>query len=46
MHPTVALWIIGIALVVASWYIPSGTGFLVLGVLALIFGTVLGLRSR
>ncbi|MCS4537281.1 MAG: hypothetical protein HYY67_00275 [Thaumarchaeota archaeon] len=46
MHPTIALWIIGIALIVASWYIPDGIGFLILGIVSLVVGAVLGLRSE
>ncbi len=46
MHPTVGLWVIGVALIIASWYIPNGFGYEMLGVLAIIAGTVMGLMSR
>jgi membrane-bound ClpP family serine protease len=45
MHPAVALWIIGLALIIVSWYIPNGLGYGVLGVIALIVGTIIGLKS-
>lgn len=45
MHPALGLWIVGLGLIIASWYIPNSGGYLALGVVCCIVGTVFGLRS-
>lgn len=46
MHPTVWLWLIGLILIIISWYIPNSGGYLIIGVITLAFGIIWGLRSR
>ena len=45
MHPTPALWIIGIVAIAIGWYVPGAWGFIVIGALALIVGTLIGLKG-
>ena len=45
MHPAVALWIIGIVLVSASWYVPNSGGLFWLGALTLLIGAAIALKG-
>lgn len=40
------LWLLGIVLIIISWYAPNAQGFFWLGGLSLAFGVVLALLRR
>ena len=40
----IALWLLGIVLVVIGWYVPGAGGFAWLGAATMIFGAVMAFR--
>ncbi|MGD0146525.1 MAG: hypothetical protein ABSB53_06725 [Nitrososphaerales archaeon] len=42
----IILWLLGIALIVISWYVPHAQGFFWLGGITLAFGVALALLRR
>jgi membrane-bound ClpP family serine protease len=42
----IALWLIGIALVVVGWYVPGASLIVYLGAVTLVFGALLAFRRE
>jgi membrane-bound ClpP family serine protease len=45
MNLVAEMWVVGIAAIAISWFVPGAGGFFWLGIAALIVGTLFGFRS-